>query len=140
MMRMLLYAFALCFCACGVAKTESTGPPEQIPTTQPDDAGAPPGTVLANKTEFCSVEIVWNYSQQTVSFKNKNDRTARVSVFRTVDDTLLVRNYLFADGEDSEDASFAAGDKVKVSVEFLVPNLSLDQWEKCAEKTYLLGK
>ena len=133
------FFFAIAICAC-TAATESTGPPQNIPASTATNAGPTGGIVQANTTEFCSVEIVWNYTDQTTTFKNKNDQTAKVSVTRIVDGSLVVSNYLAADGTDSESASFAIGDSVEVVVEFLDLNLSLDQWKECGRKTYILGR
>jgi hypothetical protein len=100
----------------------------------------PTVTVKANTTEFCSVELLWNYTDRQVTFTNKTDQTSRVTVYRVSDDTIMVSNYLLADGKDAEDAVFAVGDEVEVIVEFLDPNLSLDQWKECGRRTYILGK
>lgn len=140
MEKMIALFVSLSVCACGVPEPENTGPPQQAPVTSPADAGVPPGTVLVNTTEFCSVKLLWNYTDQEVTFTNKADRTAYVTVYKTLDDTVIVDNILAPDGEDSEDASFAPGEEVKVAVKFLDLNLSLDQFKKCGERTYVLGQ
>ena len=132
--------FALVITACEPEATPTpTGPPQNIPATTVADAGTSTGTIQANSIELCSVEVIFNYTDQMVSFKNKNDRSARASVYRP-DGTVIIENYLFADGEDSESASFAIGDTIEVVVEFLDLNLSLDQWKECARKKYILGR
>jgi hypothetical protein len=126
--------------ACGVAEPENTGPPQQMPVTSPTDAGTQTGAALVNVTEFCSVRILWNYTDQEVTFQNQTDSEARVTAYRVSDGTVIVRNYLFRDGEDTEDARFEQGEEVRVVVEFLKPNLSLEQFKECGERTYILGR
>lgn len=133
------FIFALLVAACS-PEPAPTGPPQEVPVTNPVDGGVPTKTVQANTTEFCSVELLWNYTDRQVTFTNKNDKSARVFVYRTADDTLVVSNYLLNDGKDTEGADFAIGDEVRVIVEFLGINLSLDQWVECGRRTYILGK
>jgi hypothetical protein len=135
----LIFALLASIVSCNPEPTP-TGPPQEVPITNPVDGGAPTVSVQANTTEFCSIELLWNYTDRQVTFTNKNDKTARVFVYRVADDTLVVSNYLLADGKDAEDASFAVGDEVRVIVEFLDLNLSLDQWAECGRRTYVLGK
>jgi hypothetical protein len=136
---MLFFALLISIVSCN-PEPALTGPPQEVPVTNPVDGGAATTNVQANTTEFCSVELLWNYTDRQVTFTNKNDQTARVSVYRVTDDTLVVSNYLLADGKDTEDAVFAIGDEVRVVVEFLDLNLSLEQWKECGRRTYVLGK
>lgn len=141
MMKMpVLLPLFLFLVSCDPQDTPTpTGPTQTVPTTPSDDASPASGDQIT-KVELCSVEMLFNFTKQTVTFKNGNDQTARATVRRSVDDTVVVSNYLAPKGEDSEDATFAVGLQAKIMVEFLDPNLSLDQWKTCDEKVYLLGK
>jgi hypothetical protein len=134
----LLFISVLAFAACGTVDPEPTGPPQQIPVTNPD-AGAPV-TVRAVVTEFCSVKILWDFTDRTITFTNNADQTAWITVNRSSDKTQVVDAVIFSQSEGTKDAVFAEGDEVEVIVEFLDPNLSLDQWPECGRKSYILGQ
>jgi hypothetical protein len=139
----LSFVVLFAFIACGVAAPETTGPPQQIPVTNPIDGGAPV-TVRAVSTEFCSVKILWVFadsgSGSKITFINQADQTAWITVNSVPKKTQVVDAVIFSQSEGTKDAVFVEGDEVEVIVEFLDPNLSFDQWPECGRKRYILGQ
>jgi hypothetical protein len=137
-MKVFFVLFFFIFFACDSASPALTGKPQEVSANTPSNTESK--KIRINNINFCSVEILWNYTDQTVTFTNKNDQAVSVAVYRTTDYTVIVKNYLLAKGEDSEDAHFSEGDEIEIVIEFLNVNLSLDQWKICARKTFILGR
>lgn len=132
--------FVLCLASCSMAETpQPTGPPEGATAVKPTDAGPVPAVTQSVTTEFCSVKVIWNFTDQLVTFKNFADQTAWVTVIRLSDETQLADKVVYSQSEGSKEASFAIGEEVRVIVEFLSPNLSLEQWPECGRREYALG-
>ena len=137
-MRHMLMFLVVVLASC-TTEPVPTGPTQEIPITNPVDGGAS-ASVKAVVTEFCSVKILWNFTDREIVFTNKADQTAWVTVNRGSDKTQIVDAVIYSQSESAKKAVFAEGEEVEVIVEFLSPNLSLDQWPECDRKTYVLGK
>lgn len=134
------FGLVLCDSGCNWFEGPPVAQPDHGTNTNIDSDQHQSGDVTTT-LEICSVELVFNFNRQVVSFYNWNDSPVIVKVWRLDEygdyDGQIVENWLWNDGMDTESAAFDHGDVIEIVVTML--DFSWEPVQECDVQQWTLG-